>query len=65
MWGRARKMLKPVAIGLLTIATLGCGASNVNATYGKASSTTTTSGTVRVCRGDPPTLPCQHVDLGR
>ncbi len=57
-------VLKPIAITLLTIATLGCGASNVNATYSKAN-TTTSASNVRVCRGDPPALPCYHVDVGR
>jgi hypothetical protein len=56
-------VLKPVAITVLTLGALGCGASNVNATY--STTTTTSASSVRVCRGDPPTLPCYHVDVGR
>jgi hypothetical protein len=58
------KVLRPIAIALAMIATLGCGASNVNATYSRAGVSTSASN-VRVCRGDPPTLPCYHVDVGR
>jgi hypothetical protein len=57
-------VLKPIAITLATLATLGCGASNVNATYSRATVTTSASN-VHVCRGDPPKLPCYHVDVGR
>jgi hypothetical protein len=57
-------VLKPIAITLATVATLSCGASNVNATYSRAN-VTTSAANVRVCRGDPPTLPCYHVDVGR
>jgi hypothetical protein len=61
----AMRVLNAIAVALLVVSALGCGASHANSSSTGATKLGTAKQDVPPCHGDPPTLPCHHVDVGR